>query len=45
MSMLAVILTLANLTHKLMLMPTTHGMIPSTTVPISQPKSNFLSRL
>lgn len=42
--MLAATLPL-NLTHTLMLMPTLHGMIPSTTVPISQPKSNFLSRL
>lgn len=45
MLMLAVTLTLLSLTHTLMLMPTLHGMIPSTTVPISQLKSNFLSRL
>lgn len=41
--MLAVTLTL-NLTHTLMPMSTLPGMIPSTTLPISQPKSNFLSR-
>ena len=45
MLMLAATLTLLSLTHTLMLMPTLHGMIPSTTVPTSQPKSNFLCRL
>lgn len=45
MLMLAATLTLLSLTHTLMLMPALHGMIPSTTVPISQPKSNFLPRL